>query len=66
MQVNANTVEKATNIQQCMMMHKLQHKTAQDNNLQQLKGSIIKNMAREKEKIYHKTSGYTGHLEMTW
>ena len=41
MQVNVNTVETATNIPECMMIHELQHETALDSHLQQLKECII-------------------------
>ena len=34
MQVNADTVETATNTPECMMIHELQHKKAKDNHLQ--------------------------------
>ena len=39
--MNVNTVETATNIAECMMIYKLQHETAKDNHLQQLKECIV-------------------------
>ena len=47
MQVNIKTVETATNIPECMMIHELQHETALDNHLQQLEGMYHK---RQEEK----------------
>ena len=51
MQVNVNTVETATNIPEYMTIHELQHETALDNHLQQLKEHIIKRWPENRDNI---------------
>ena len=48
-QVNINTIETATNIPECMMIYELQHETATDNHLQQLKEFITKGWPEMKD-----------------
>ena len=49
MQVNADTTGTATNIPECMRIHELQHKTALDYHLQQLKECITKGWPENKD-----------------
>ena len=48
MQVNIDTVETATNIPE---IHELQHETAPDNHLKQLKEHVIKGWQENKDNI---------------
>ena len=58
MQVNINTVETATNIPKCMRICELQHKTALDNHLQQMKEYIIKELLENKDNIAQNLRSY--------
>ena len=51
MQVDINTLETAMNTPECMMICELQHQTALDNHLQQLKECIIKGWPENKDNI---------------
>ena len=62
-QVNVNTVETATNILECLMICKLQHKTALDNHLQQLKECIRKEWPENKDNIAENLRPYWTFLD---
>ena len=51
MQVNVNIVETTTNIPEFMTILELQHETALDNHLQQLKEGIIKGWPENKDNL---------------
>ena len=51
MQVNMNTVEAATKIPECMTICELQHETALDNHLLQLKECITKGWTENKDNM---------------
>ena len=65
MQVNVNTADTATNIPECMTIYELQHETALDNNLQQLKECIIKGWPENKDNIAQNLRPYCTFQDYT-
>ena len=64
-QLNVDTIQITTNIQDCMMIQQLQQATSKDNHLQQVKDYIIRGWPENRDQISHDIQTHWT-FEMIW